>query len=291
MPIGRCASCKEAETALAVKGRGRLGNALIELENQVTMAMSNGTQAVGDPPDYVRYNEYDGPRGTAPWVCYAPNTGGKASRHVYLPGPLPVVTEGAHTLFYAYGPKNKIFQGEEGLYKDKELRDSRILANLFVESYLSLKHLIDPFLTANNMHNGFNAVHLRNLDGRCYKLASVSAELNAEVKPFLGRDVDKDDICKMTSDYIRASIKSQGGDLKLPLVLCHDRQQKEEAARIVKDFKAIVFEVAKNLTNCGTGGRKGRDVFCGSKEDQEVAKRIDLLLLMRSNTAVLNTGM
>ena len=253
--------------------------------------MSNGTQAVGDPPGTM--NEYDGPRGTAPWVCYAPNTGGKASRHVYLPGPLPVVTEGAHTLFYAYGPKDKIFQGEEGLYKDKELRDSRIVTNLFVESYLSLKHLIDPFLTANNMHNGFNAVHLRHLDGRCYKLASVSAELNAEVKPFLGRDVDKEDICKMTSDYIRASIKSQGGDLKLPLVLCHDRQQKEEAARIVKDFKAIVFENAKNLTNCGSpgGGRKGRDVFCGSKEDQEVAKRIDLLLLMRSNTAVLNTGM
>ena len=47
----------------------------------------------------------------------------------------------------------------------------------------------------------------------------------------------------------------------------------------------------KNLTNCGTGGAKGRDLFCGSKEDQEVAKRIDLLLLMRSNTAVLNTGM
>jgi len=266
VPIGRCASCKAAKTALAVSNRwGQLGNALKELQHQVTMAMlQQGKQAAGDAPMFAR-SSYHGPPAFAPWVCYAPTAGGRG----HTPWPLPVEQVNAKKTYCACRPKlgDENFANDGTLYNDMNLQDNRLLASLFVESYMSLKPKICPFLTANKLHNGFNAVHLRNLDGRCYSLASVSAELNAEVKPFLGRDVVKSDICKMTSDYIRASIKSQGGNLKLPLVLCHDRQQKDEAARTVKDFKAVVFE-----------------------GDESDAKKIDLLSLMKANTAVLSTG-
>ncbi len=266
MPVGRCASCKDAESALMVTARwGELGNGLTEFSNQITMVMlQHGKQAVGNAPQYVQWSFPKYSQAIAPWVCYAPTDVGRGGR----PHPLPVASVNAKTIFYAYGRNDKIFQGEEGLRADMEIRQKRIMANLFVESYLSLKKTIDPFLTANKLHGGFNAVHLRNLDGRCYKLAKVSKKHNEKVKPFLSRDVTTKDICMMTSDYIRASIKSQGGNLKLPLVLCHDHQQKEEAARIVADFKAVVYE-----------------------GDANVAKKIDLLLLMRANTPVLNSGM
>lgn len=203
---------------------------------------------------FVKFENFDLQKATYPWAC--------VMRQNEKPIALQSVMS-ADALFYMY------------LKSDISYFSGHVLRQLLLRPSPKIREIVESFEKCNNFTNGYNAIHLRQLEGSClsrvHRQIAITRSNRPDAVPRLvdGSEAKPMDICKMSSDYIRALFRKAGTE-HLPCFLAHDHQDLKRAEEIKRDFHAVSYDT--------------------SDADGVEGLWIDMILLIRSSSFVGNSA-
>jgi hypothetical protein len=259
--------------------RGQFNNGLLSLTNAALLAAaSGGTTALSSHAaktlrsvgGYLSDLPVDFTHALRPWVCLVAHHKNRSTVYrLHAHGPLLAVLHAdAKALFHKRTAAE--FPRDYGWHR------ALIAAQVFSLVGFSLRAEVLAVEAALGLSGGFNAVHLRGLDGEC---ARGAAWIPPDAKP----------ACDMGNAYLDAALKKTKANLKLPLFVATDGQNPNATARLVARYGAKLQPSAfVSPPLAATTGDGGAQAVAAEPRFKHQALLVDMLLLMRAEVFVGN---
>ena len=241
--------CSVAKEAIQIEGLfGRLNNYLIELVHMLEVAVLSERKyilVIGSHYREITGNHIDIFNTTRLFACVKRYDSPEARA-------LRIIKVNV----------KQIYRQRENVFNDFR---GNVLSRLLLSPSSRVREDVELFIRQNKLTSGFNAIHLRGMEGKCLKEMTSRFHHSYTYAFELGRNITEVDICDMTNDYVRWKLM-RAGTSHLPLVIAHDDQNRERLHDLLCNFNAVTTR----------GGQRPEDVIA------------DMVLLLRANTFVPN---
>lgn len=241
--------CSRIKEAIQIEGLfGRLNNYLIELVHMLEVAVLSEDRymvVIGPHYDEITGNHINLINITKRFACVK-----------------RFDDKGIKSLDVRKIDVKQIYRQKENSFN--EFR-GHVLSRLLLTPSSVVRKAVESFESENNLTSGYNALHLRRLEGKCVKSMKVAFHDSYSYVSEIGRNITATDICDMTNEYVRWKLQ-KAGTAHLPLVLVHDGQNQERLHDLLQTFHSV-------STNAG-------------QKPEEVIT--DMILLIRAKTFIPN---
>ena len=233
---------------------GRFNNYILQISSVLTQSVTHYIPRVMMLPySYANFvnDTFDIKSATDRWACVIPYDEHviKEYKHRHLENSEPFLTS-----------VNAI----DAFYNRVQNMDDSFLSQLFLRPKDKIRFEVDAFISNKNLEKGYNAIHLRWLEGSCISRIKKCIEASDGCNRFVTftENITASDVCTMSSFHVHMQLQI-ANTTHLPCFLATDGQRKNDILRLEKDFGCVRYS-------------------------GENAHFVDLLLLIHSTTFVGN---